>query len=184
MRTLLDFLPIALFFGTYKLVDVYAASAVLMAATLAQVGIIYAIDRKIPLMHKVTLGMVLVFGTLTLALHDDNFIKWKPTVLYAAFSLAMAVGLWGMKKNFVQMLMSTQLHLPDAVWYRLSIIWIAYNAFMSALNAYVVLNYSTDDWFNFKLWGYIFPLAFIIGQGIYIAPHLSSNERKDAESEA
>jgi intracellular septation protein len=68
------------------------------------------------------------------------------------------------------------LELPEAVWQRLNLIWIGYAFFMAAINAYVVLNYSTEAWVNFKLWGYAFPLAFIIGQGLYIAPHLKADE--------
>jgi intracellular septation protein len=142
----------------------------------------YAIDRKVPTMYKITLALVLVFGTLTLALHDDRFIKWKPTVLYAAMAIALGFAVWVMHKNFLKMLMGHQLDLPDSVWHRLNVVWIAYNAFMSILNAYVVLNYTTEQWVTFKLWGYIFPLAFIIGQGIYIAPHLRGGDDKEKEA--
>jgi intracellular septation protein len=178
MRFLIDFLPLVLFFGAYKTYDIYTASAVLMAATVVQMSIIYAMERKLALMYKVTLIMVLAFGTLTLVLQDENFIKWKPTVLYAAFSIGLAIAAFGFRKNVVQILLGKQIELPEVVWARLVQIWIGYNAFMAIINAYVVLNYSTDDWVNFKLWGYIFPLVFIIGQGIYIAPHL-----KDADEE-
>ena len=68
------------------------------------------------------------------------------------------------------------------MWHRLNVVWVSYNAFMSILNAYVVMNYSTEDWVSFKLWGYVFPLAFIIGQGIYIAPHLRSSEPTEKEN--
>ncbi|NBS48748.1 MAG: hypothetical protein EBS99_17315, partial [Betaproteobacteria bacterium] len=62
--------------------------------------------------------------------------------------------------------------IRDPAWARLGAAWVAYCCFMSAINAYVVLNYSTEAWVDFKLWGYAFPLAFIIGQGLYIARHL------------
>ncbi len=176
MRLLIDFFPILVFFGAYKVYGIYTASAVLMAATVVQMGVIYAMERKLELTYKVTLVLVLAFGTLTLVLQDENFIKWKPTVLYAALSIGMAIASWGFGKNVVQILLGKQITLPDQVWARLIQIWIGYNAFMSLINAYVVLNYSTDDWVNFKLWGYVFPLIFIIGQGIYIAPHLKEPE--------
>lgn len=176
MRLLIDFLPLLLFFGAYKLYGIYAASAVLMAATVVQMALIYFMERKLDLTYKVTLVLVLAFGTLTLVLQNENFIKWKPTVLYAALSIGLAIASWGFGKNVVQILLGKQIQLPAHVWARLIQVWIAYNAFMSLINAYVVLNYSTDDWVNFKLWGYIFPLMFIIGQGIYIAPHLKEPE--------
>jgi intracellular septation protein len=84
-------------------------------------------------------------------------------------------------KNFLKMLLGSQLVLPDTVWHRLNVAWVAYSAFMAAINAYVVLNYSTEAWVSFKLWGYAFPLAFIIGQGIYIAPHLRGDEAAEKE---
>lgn len=92
MKILIDFFPILLFFGAFKYFDIYAATGVLMAATVVQMGLIYAIDRKLQVMHKITLALILVFGTLTLALHDERFIKWKPTVLYAAMAIGLAVG--------------------------------------------------------------------------------------------
>ncbi len=179
MKILIDFFPLLLFFGAYKFYDIYMATAVLMAATILQMGLIYAIDRRLQAMHKITLVLILVFGAFTLVLHDDRFIKWKPTVLYAVMAIALAVAIWGLRKNFLKLLLGSQLDLPDAVWHRLNVVWVAYAAFMAALNTYVVLNYSTEAWVSFKLWGYVFPLAFIIGQGIYIAPKLKENAKDD-----
>ena len=176
MKILIDFFPILLFFGAYKLHDIYMATGVLMAATLVQMGLIYAIDRKLSTLHKITLAMVLGFGALTLALHDERFIKWKPTVLYAGMAIGLGVALWAAKKNFLKLMLGSQLELPDAVWMRLNIVWISYCVFMSVVNGYVAAYYSTEDWVNFKLWGYVFPLAFIIGQGLYIAPHLKADK--------
>ena len=100
MKILIDFFPILLFFGAYKLYDIYMATGVLMAATIVQMGLIYSIDRKLTTLHKITLAMIVGFGTLTLALHDERFIKWKPTVLYAAMAIGLAIALWAAKKNF------------------------------------------------------------------------------------
>ena len=69
--------------------------------------------------------------------------------------------------------MSYSLELPDAVWMRLNMVWITYCVFMSVLNGYVAAYYSTEDWVNFKLWGYVFPLAFIIGLSIKPLPYLA-----------
>ncbi|HTH08788.1 septation protein A [Acidovorax sp.] len=176
MKILIDFFPILLFFGAYKLYGIYVGTAVLMGATVAQMALIYAIDRRLQTMHKVTLVLILLFGTLTLLLQDDRFIKWKPTVLYGAMSLALAVAVWAMKKNFLKMLLGSQLALPEAVWHRLNVAWIIYCAFMSLINAYVVVNFSTEAWVDFKLWGYAFPLVFLVAQGIYVAPHIKSSE--------
>ncbi|MEK9802613.1 MAG: septation protein A [Curvibacter sp.] len=175
MKLLIDFFPILLFFGAYKFHDIYVATAVLMAATVLQMGLIYAIDRRLQTLHKITLLLILVFGALTLFLQDERFIKWKPTVLYAAMGLALALALWVWHKNFLKILLGSQLALPDAVWLRLNLAWIGYCVFMAALNGYVAAFYSTEAWVNFKLWGYVFPLVFIVGQGFYIARHLKSD---------
>lgn len=172
MKLLLDFLPILLFFGAYKLDGIYTATAVLMAATLLQTGYTYLTEKRLQPIHKVTFALVMGFGVLTLALHDERFIKWKPTVLYAGMAAALAYFQWVSRRNVLKLFLGSQLTLPDPVWARLGAAWVAYCAFMSAINAYVVLNYSTEAWVDFKLWGYAFPLAFIIGQGLYIARHL------------
>lgn len=177
MRFLIDFFPILLFFGAYKLHDIYVGTAVLMAATVLQSVIIYALDRKLQTMQKATLALVLVFGALTLGLHDERFIKWKPTVLYAGMALGLATALWGWQKNLLQLLLGSQLRLPARVWGRLTVAWIAYFVFMAASNAYVALFYSTEAWMDFKLWGYVFPVLFIVGQGLYVAPHLKEEHR-------
>jgi intracellular septation protein len=176
MKTLLDFLPFALFFGAFKLYDIYVGTAVLMAATAIQMSLVYCMDGRLQAMQKITLVLVLVFGTLTLVLHDERFIKWKPTVLYLAMALALAVSLWGLRKNVLKMMLGAQLELPESVWHRLSMAWIAYTLFMAAINAYVVVYYSTADWVSFKVWGYVFPLTFLIAQGFYIAPHLQGQD--------
>jgi len=176
MKILIDFFPILLFFGAFKLYDIYIGTAVLMAATVVQMALIYRLDHKLSAMHKATLALVLIFGTLTLVLHDERFIKWKPTVLYAAMAVALAVAVWVYKKNFLKMLLGSQLTLPDPVWMRLNLIWVAYCVFMAAINGYVAAFYSTEAWVDFKLWGYAFPLISIVGQGFYISRYLSADD--------
>lgn len=185
MKTLLDFFPILLFFAAFKLhawfgvskeEAMFFATPVLMGATAVQMAVLYYLDRMLSTMHKVTLGMVLVFGAITLGLHDQRFIMWKPTVLYAGMSLALAASVVVLKKNILKSLLGSQLNLPDALWHKLNVAWIVYTAFMAASNAYVATYFSEDAWANFKLWGYVFPLAFLIGQAVFIAPYLSNDE--------
>ena len=186
MKIILDFLPLLFFFGAYRLhaefgiskeEAIYFATPVLMGATAVQMSIIYLIDRKLSTMHKITLGMVLVFGGITLALHDKRFIMWKPTVMYAGMAIALAVSAWLMQRNIVRTLLGSQIDLPDPVWHRLNLAWIAYCLFMAASNAYVAQYYSEEAWASFKVWGYVFPLAFILGQGVYIALHMRKDEQ-------
>jgi intracellular septation protein len=175
MRFLIDFFPIALFVAAYKMADIYTATGVLMAATVLQTGLIYAIDRRLQTLHKVTLVLVLVFGALTLFLQDERFIKWKPTVLYASMAIVLAAALWIWKKNFLQILLGSQLKLPEPVWAKLTVAWVAYFLFMAAINGYVAAYFSTEFWVDFKLWGYIFPVVFIVGQGLYISRYLKDD---------
>ena len=130
MKLLLDFFPILLFFVSYKLSDIYTATAVLMAATIAQMAVIYLRERSLQTMHKVTLVLVLGFGAMTLGLHDERFIKWKPTVLYCGMALALALATWVFKKSPIKGLLGSQLELPDPVWSRLNGAWVLYCTFM------------------------------------------------------
>jgi intracellular septation protein len=176
MKSFLDFFPILLFFGAYKMGDIYSATGVLMAATVIQMFLIYRLDGKLQTMHKVTLALVLGFGALTLGLHDERFIKWKPTVLYTGMALALAVSERLFNKNFLQSMLGQQLQLPQAVWRRLNLIWVMYSLFMASINAYVAAYFSTETWVDFKIWGYVFPVIFIVGQGLYIARHLPKTD--------
>ena len=178
MKQILDFLPILLFFGAFKMYDIYAATGVLMVATTVPMLIMYKLDGRLTTMHKVTWALVLGFGALTLGFHDERFVKIKPTVLYAFTGLTLAIGLWVLKKNFLKMMLGTQLKMPDGIWRNLTVIWVSYSFFMASLNAYVALMFTTEQWVNFKLWGYAFPLIFLVGQGIYIAKHLQSDEQE------
>lgn len=176
MKLLIEFLPIVLFFFAYKTYDLYVATGVLIIATLVQMIYLYFTQGKhLETLQKVTLAMIVGFGLLTIVLHDDRFIKWKPTVLYAGMAIGLAIGLWGYKKSFIYVLLGKQLTLPTNVWKNLTLSWIAYCSFMAALNAIVASYFSTDTWMHFKLWGYIFPVVFLIVQGIYIAKHLQKS---------
>ena len=180
MKLILDFFPILLFFGAFKLYDIYTATGVLMAATVVQMAIIWFTTKRLEPMQKATLVLILLFGSLTLALHDDRFIKWKPTVLYGAMAIALAVAYWVFHKNFLKVMLGKQLQLPDRIWTHLNVAWIGYCLFMAAINGYVAMYFSTDAWVNFKLWGYAFPIAFLIAQGLYISPHLKSDDEPAA----
>lgn len=181
MKILLDFFPIALFFAAFKYQDIYLATAVLMAATVVQSAVLYAMERRLQTMQKATLALILVFGSLTLALHDDRFIKWKPTVLYTAMALALWLSQARWDKMFLKSMLGSQLALPDAVWRTLTHAWVAYFFFMATTNAFVAVYFSTEAWVDFKLWGYVFPVAFLLAQGLYIARHMQATDEKSHE---
>ncbi len=182
MKQLLDLVPIILFVITFKFAGIYAATVVLMVATVIQTGAIYLMDKKLSLLHKVTLALVLIFGGLTLALHDERFIKWKPTFMYFLMAGVLGGALWAMKKNLLAIILGSQLTLPEKVWHRLCVAWVWYCVFMAVSNGYVAQYYTTEQWVNFKLWGYIFPVIFFVGQGFYIAKHWQQAPEADTLS--
>jgi len=183
MKIALDLFPILLFVATFKFATIYEATAVLMAATLLQSLLMYRLEGKLATMQKVTLVLIVVFGGLTLLLQDDRFIKYKPTLLYGCMALGLLVSQFVFKKNFLKTMLGSQVKLPDANWHPLGMAWIAYSIFMASINAYVAYEYSTEEWVNFKMWGYIFPLTFIVGSGFYMAKHAAPSEN-NSEDEA
>jgi intracellular septation protein len=176
MLALLDFAPILLFFGAYRFWDVYVATAVLIAATVVQMGLIYAIKHSLSPMHKVTLALILIFGALTLLKHDIRILQWKFTLFYVAIALALALARWIWHKNLLKALLSMQIELPDPVWARLNLAWVGYALFMAALNTGIMYFFSTDAWMKFKVWSIAISIVFIIGQVAYMMPHLKPDE--------
>jgi len=146
MKFLYDIFPVVLFFVAFKFYDIYVATAVAIAATFAQIGWLWLRRRKVDNMLWVSLAVIVIFGGATLALQNETFIKWKPTVLYWLFAVALAIAALGFKKNLIRAMMGAQVTLPEAVWGKLLASWIAFFAVMGALNLFVAFNYSTDDW--------------------------------------
>ncbi|MBN8455120.1 septation protein A [Accumulibacter sp.] len=173
MKFLFDLFPVILFFIAYKVYDIYVATAVAIAATFAQIGWLWFRGRKIDTMLWVSLVIISVFGGMTLVLHDEDFIKWKPTVLYWAFAATLLGGSLLMKKNLIRLLLAEQMQLPEVAWEKLNWSWIAFFAFMGAANLLVAFNFSTDDWVNFKLFGGIgLMLVFVLAQGLLLSKYI------------
>ena len=173
MKVLADFFPIILFFVAYKTAGIFTATAVAIAATVVQIGWHYFRHRRIEPLQWLSLGVIVLFGGATLLSQDETFIKWKPTGLYWAMGLAFLVSQFGFKRNLLKLMLGEQLQLPDAVWSRLSLAWVAFFAAMGVLNLWVAYHFSTDAWVNFKLFGGIgLMLLFTLAQGLYIGRHL------------
>jgi intracellular septation protein len=115
MKLLFDIFPVALFFVAFKLYDIYVATAVAVAATFVQIGWSWLRHRKVEPMMWVTLGVIVVFGGATLLLHNETFIKWKPTVLYWLFAVALTVSQLAFRKNLIRSAMEKQVTLPEPV---------------------------------------------------------------------
>ena len=209
MKILFDFLPILLFFGTFKYAEsqkewaarfasehfgflvsggvvgtseapVLLATLVVMLATLAQILFLLARGKKIDMMLWISLALVVVLGGATVWFHSETFIKWKPSVLYWAMGLSFWISQTFFRKNLLQAMMGAQLELPASVWQRLNFAWIAFFALMGLLNLYVAYSFDTATWVNFKLFGGMgLMLVFTLAQGIYLTRHIKPDDADD-----
>jgi len=151
MKFFFDLFPVILFFVTFKIYGIYAATAVAIGATFCQIGWVWFRHRKVDTMLWVSLVLIVIFGSATLILQDETFIKWKPSVLYWLFAVALLLAQAVFKKNFIRVMMKEQITLPEHIWTRVNASWAAFFALMGGANLYVAFNYSTETWVNFKL---------------------------------
>ena len=179
MKFLVEFLPLILFFIAFKWQGIYFATAVAIAASVVQILYLYFRRGKVGVVNWLSLAIIVVFGGATLLLQDEQFIKWKPTVLYGLFGTILAVGRIGFGRNLIAGLMPG-LALPEAVFNRLTWAWVAFFAFMGVANWYVAFQYApsacgtpecaTALWVNFKVWGGMgLFLLFALAQGIALS---------------
>ena len=180
MKFLFDLFPVLLFFIAFQFAGIYVATSVAIAATFAQIAWVWWHRRKIDNMLWASLAIVSVFGGATLILHDETFIKWKPTVLYWLFALALAISALAFKKNLIRATMGKQIVLPEALWARLNAAWVVFFAFMGSANLYVAFVYARDDtalWVKFKVFGGMgLMLAFILAQGLFLAKYIEEKK--------
>ena len=178
MKFLFDFFPVILFFVAFKVSDIFVATAVAIAATVAQIGWVLARRRKVSNMQWASLAIIVIFGGATLILRDETFIKWKPTVLYWLTGLAFLVAL-AFKTNLIKAVMGEGIELPEPIWTRLAVAWGVFFLFKGALNLWVAYNFSTETWVNFKLFGGMgLILAFVFAQAIWLAKYVQDAPAK------
>jgi len=179
MKLLFDLFPVILFFIVFKVAGVFAATATAIAATFVQVGWVKYRHGKVDTMLWVSLGIITVFGGATLLLHDETFIKWKPTILYWFFAAALLVSAIVLKKNLMRALLQEKMPLPDFVWNRLNLSWSASFVLLGILNLYVAYHFSTDAWVNFKLFGTTgIMLVFILAQSALLSKYVEEEKKE------
>jgi len=172
MQLLADYFPLLLFFVAFKWQGIYVATAVAIAASVVQLAW-FGWRRKLSAVHWLSFAIIVIFGGATLLLQDETFIKWKPTVLYAAFGLTLAGGKLLFGRDLIGVLLK-DLTLPPGVWTWLTWSWVAFFAFMACANWYVAFHFPLDTWVNFKVWGGIgLFLLFALAQGFVLARHVS-----------
>lgn len=196
MKLLFDLFPVILFFAAFKIAEgqpdaaialaerfmgegltamtapVFIAAVVAIAATFLQVGWLMLRGRKVEPMLWISLAVIVVFGSLTLYLRNEMFIKWKPTILYWIFGGILVYGnIAG--RNFIRMLLSkAEIEMPGHAWGTLQNMWIGFFAAMGVVNLLVAYLCSTDTWVNFKLFGLMgLTLVFTIGIGVFMTKH-------------
>jgi len=156
-----DLGPLALFFAATSRYGIFAATATFMVAVVAALAASYALTRTLPIMPVVTAVIVLVFGGLTLVLHNDLFIKIKPTIIYALFGAVLIGGLL-FNKPLLGVVFDSLFHLTEEGWRKLTLRWAIFFFALAVLNELVWRNASTDTWVSFKVFGVV-PLTFLFG---------------------
>lgn len=178
MKLLFDLFPVILFFVAFKFQGIYVATAIAIAATIAQIIWTKLRHGKVDTMLWVSFAIIGVFGGATLLLQDETFIKWKPTVLYWLFSVILLFSNLLFNKNLMRALLHEKIALPLHIWHRLNLSWSLFFAVLGFINLYVAFNYSTDSWVNFKLFGFTGLMAvFILAQSAWLAKYV--DEKKE-----
>ena len=161
LKLALDLGPLLLFFAANSRYGIFTATATFMVAVLAALAVSYVMTRRLPIMPVVTAVIVVVFGGLTLILHDATFIKVKPTIIYALFGAVLIGGLV-FDKPLLGILFDSLFHLTEEGWRKLTLRWAVFFFALAALNEIVWRNASTDLWVDFKVF-VVVPLTFIFG---------------------
>ena len=179
LKFTLELGPLALFFIAYGRLGIFAATGVLMAAVVVTLAVSYAMLRRFPIMPLVTAAIVVIFGSLTLILHDETLIKIKPTALYLLFGGALFVGL-AIKRPLLKILFDGALRVTEEGWRRLTWRWAFFFLALAVLNELVWRTQSTDLWVKFKTFGFL-PLT--LGFAFAQAPLIMRHEAKGEEAE-
>jgi intracellular septation protein len=161
VKIALDLGPLVLFFFANSRFGIFTATATFMVAVLAALAASYVLTRRLPIMPVVTAIIVLVFGGLTLILHNDTFIKIKPTIIYALFGAVLLGGLL-FGKTLLGVIFDSLFHLTEEGWRKLTVRWALFFFVLAVLNEIVWRNTSTNIWVDFKVFG-VMPLTLVFG---------------------
>jgi intracellular septation protein len=171
LKPSVEFGPVVLFFAAYWIYDLLVATAVLMAATAVALVVSLVVTRRVPWMPLITAAVVGIFGGLTLWLEDETFIKMKPTIVQAVFSVVLLGGL-AAGRPLLKPLLGAAWPMDDTGWRRLSLRFALFFAAMAGLNEAVWRTQSTDFWVTFKVFGLIgLTLAFAVAQTPLMTRH-------------
>lgn len=179
MQVLIDFLPVLAFYAAFKLADIYVATAVLMAVAVIQLLVQWLRTRTVSRMLVIITALGLVFGGLTLWIHDDRFIVWKPTFVYALFGIGMLLSPYLGGGNLLQSLFGSQLRTDARTWRIANTSWALMWFAVAAANAVFATRFSRDAWVNWHT--AITPLVMVFGviQAFWLSRHAELVEPGD-----
>jgi intracellular septation protein len=171
MQLLFDFFPVIAFFATYKITgNLFAATAVIIVAVIAQTGWQWFRHRKVSQMALISGSLVLVFGGLTLLIHDKVFIQWKVTVVNWLFAAGFLASRYFGDKLLIERMMGDNVQLERSLWQTLNWAWIGFFTALGAINLYVAYNFSEEFWVNFKLFGMLgLTVVFALAQAVWLS---------------
>jgi len=190
MKFLIDFFPLLLFFAAFKLADIYVATTVAIVASFAQTGWHRWRHGRFEPMHLVTLVIVTVFGGLTLLLHDDTFIRWKPTIVYWVLGVIVLGSHFVGNKTAIERMLDTHIQLPANRWAQFNLSWGLFFLVLGGLNLYVAFYYGPENdaatrqeiWVNFKVFGLLgLTLLFAVAQAAVLARHMQPPAGDDSK---
>ncbi|MCK4743736.1 MAG: septation protein A [Sulfuriflexus sp.] len=187
MKMLFDFFPILLFFIAFKTYDIYVATITAIVATFVQVILFWLKYRRFEKMHVITLVLISVFGGISIYLQDPLYIKLKTTLLEWIFAIVFIGSQYIGKKSIVERMMGNAMTAPDDVWKKLNYAWAGFFTLVGFINLYIVYNFDTETWVNFKTFGLLgLTITFIIIQGVFMAKYViqDDDDNEDAKKEA
>ncbi|MFZ7129405.1 septation protein A [Avibacterium avium] len=180
MKQILEFIPLLVFFAVYKLVGIREAAIALIIATIIQLVVLKLKYGKIEKQQLIMGSAVVFFGALSAYFNELEFLKWKVTVVYALFALALIISQVIFKKPLIQQLLGKEIQLPDTVWNKLNLGWAGFFLFCMILNIIISQYFSDDLWVDFKTFGIIgLSLVATVATGVYIYRYLPKTENKE-----
>lgn len=172
MKLLFDFLPVLMFFAAYKLADIYVATGVAIAVAVAQIIWCLVRREKIKPVQWIALVFILIFGTATILLQDEFYIKVKWTLFYGLMG-ALILGATALGRNPLKSVLGSELDLPAEVWKKFSYSWGVFFLVMGALNQYFAMTLSLDAWVKVKVFGgSALSFVFVILQAFWLAKYI------------
>ena len=170
MKFLVDFIPIVVFFAVFKWLGIYAATGAAIAAVFIHVFVLLVLRKKVSSLLWANFGLIVIFGGATIYLHNEWFIKIKPTVLYLLLAAVFFISERFFNKNLFKTLAADSVQIGDDVWKFISNSWIIFFVVMAIINLLVAYFTSTETWVNFKLFGFLgATLLFAVFQAVFIS---------------